>query len=106
MTKNMLAGGFVVLIALAAATAALLEWWGAAVAALALLNAGIGLGLLILLQSARSNRRVLKSVDTLDRRVENLGVRLTASQESARLALEELAAAQRQFNSATLGRSE
>jgi hypothetical protein len=69
------------------AVAALLEWWGPALALLALLNGG-GLALLVLGVGQQAElRRLQQAVAQLERRVEKVTARVVATGEATRVEL-------------------
>jgi hypothetical protein len=84
--KRLAALGIAVLGALAA-VAALLQWWGVALALLSLLN-GAGFSFLLMgLAHGQELRRVDKQLRDLEKRLEKVAARVVATGEATRVEL-------------------
>lgn len=84
-SRKRLAALGVAVLAVLAAVAALLEWWGVALALLALLN---GAGLALLLEGTAHQqdfKRVDKGVRDLEKRLEKVAARVVATGEATRV---------------------
>lgn len=86
-SRKRLAALAIAALGVLAAVAALLEWWGPALALLAVLN-GTGLALLLLGTAHQQDlRRVDKGIRDLEKRLEKVAARVVATGEATRVEL-------------------